>query len=425
MLNRWGFHRIRPHNHHAKAGNLNYALQYTDGELVAIFDCDHIPTRSFLKTTAGWFARDAKLAMLQTPHHFSRPTHLSAISVPSAPCPTGALFYGLLQDGSDFWNATFFCGSVPCCAASPLMEVGGIAVETVTEDAHTALKMQRRGYNTAYINEIQAAGLATESLSAHVGQRIRWARGMAQIFRTDNPFLGKGLACGSGCAMPTPCCIFFFGLPRLVFFDRADGLSVFRISHHQRQRRCVLALYVIPYILQANVANAHIQGKYRHSFWAEVYGNRLARYVALPTTVALINPKLGTFNVTAKGVGGQPVFRLDDFAPQRVSGRAQSGGAGHWVFRLFFWNSHEPATVAINLFLDGVQPAHSGCGTGCGSRVTPCAAHAPGGDQPARHALPGQWPVLKAECIDFSMTGVGLQLASDVQLAVGTGCRSA
>jgi len=63
----------------------------------------------------------------------------------------------------------------------------------VTEDAHTALKLHRRGYTTAYINEAQAAGLATESLSAHVSQRMRWARGMAQIFRTDNPFLGRGL----------------------------------------------------------------------------------------------------------------------------------------------------------------------------------------------------------------------------------------
>ncbi|MDI4702865.1 hypothetical protein MJI37_33680, partial [Salmonella enterica subsp. enterica serovar Cerro] len=35
--------------------------------------------------------------------------------------------------------------------------------------------------------------LATESLSAHIGQRIRWARGMVQIFRLDNPLFGKGL----------------------------------------------------------------------------------------------------------------------------------------------------------------------------------------------------------------------------------------
>jgi len=45
------------------------------------------------------------------------------------------------------------------------------------------------GLGTAYINIPQAAGLATERLSAHVGQRIRWARGMIQILRIDNPLL--------------------------------------------------------------------------------------------------------------------------------------------------------------------------------------------------------------------------------------------
>ena len=64
---------VRPDNNHAKAGNLNHALKKTDGELVAIFDCDHIPTRSFLTTAVGWFQRDPKCAMLQTPHHFFSP----------------------------------------------------------------------------------------------------------------------------------------------------------------------------------------------------------------------------------------------------------------------------------------------------------------------------------------------------------------
>ena len=36
-------------------------------------------------------------------------------------------------------------------------EIGGIAVETVTEDAHTSLRMQTRGWNTSYINIPQAA----------------------------------------------------------------------------------------------------------------------------------------------------------------------------------------------------------------------------------------------------------------------------
>ncbi len=74
----------------------------------------------------------------------------------------------------------------------PLDEIGGIAAETVTEDAHTfAPGCNWRGYTSAYMRIPQAAG-ATESLTAHIGQRIRWA-GMVQIFRLDNPLFGKGL----------------------------------------------------------------------------------------------------------------------------------------------------------------------------------------------------------------------------------------
>ena len=35
------------------------------------FDCDHVPTRSFLQMTMGWFLKDKKLAMMRTPHHSS------------------------------------------------------------------------------------------------------------------------------------------------------------------------------------------------------------------------------------------------------------------------------------------------------------------------------------------------------------------
>src|SRR5690606_19833411 len=42
---------IRPDNRHAKSGNLNHALTKSQGELLAIFDCDHIPSRSFLQMT--------------------------------------------------------------------------------------------------------------------------------------------------------------------------------------------------------------------------------------------------------------------------------------------------------------------------------------------------------------------------------------
>ncbi|TXS97477.1 glycosyltransferase, partial [Escherichia coli] len=182
----------RTTHEHAKAGNINNALKYAKGEFVSIFDCDHVPTRSFLQMTMGWFLKEKQLAMMQTPHHFFSPDPFERNLGRFRKTPNeGTLFYGLVQDGNDMWDATFFCGSCAVIRRKPLDEIGGIAVETVTEDAHTSLRLHRRGYTSAYMRIPQAAGLATESLSAHIGQRIRWARGMVQIFRLDNPLTGK------------------------------------------------------------------------------------------------------------------------------------------------------------------------------------------------------------------------------------------
>lgn len=74
-----GVHYIARATHeHAKAGNINNALKHAKGEFVAIFDCDHVPTRSFLQMTMGWFLKEKQLAMMQTPHHFFSRTRLSA-----------------------------------------------------------------------------------------------------------------------------------------------------------------------------------------------------------------------------------------------------------------------------------------------------------------------------------------------------------
>lgn len=54
-------------------------------------------------------------------------------------------------------------------------------------------------------------------------------------------------------------------------------------------------------MIHASLTNSKIQGKYRHSFWSEIYETVLAWYIAPPTFVALINPHKGKFNVTAKG----------------------------------------------------------------------------------------------------------------------------
>ena len=299
----------RDDNRHAKAGNINHALEQVHSPFVALFDCDHVPTRSFLQLTMGWLLRDPRLAMLQTPHHFYSPDPFERNLDQFRITPNeDELFYGVVQDGNDFWNAACFCGSCAVLRRSALDQVGGVAVETVTEDAHTSLRMQRRGWNTAYINIPQAAGLATERLSAHIRQRIRWARGMVQILRIENPLLVSGLKPAQRLCYFNAMAHFLFALPRLIFLTAPLIYLVFGMTSIPGFWVAIVA-YALPHLVLANLATSRIQGAHRHSFWNEIYETVLAPYLLLPTLFALVNPRRGSYNVTAKGgVVDKPFF---------------------------------------------------------------------------------------------------------------------
>ncbi|MFM4897232.1 glycosyltransferase family 2 protein [Aeromonas caviae] len=298
----------RSTHEHAKAGNINHALKMATGDLVAIFDCDHLPTRSFLQMTVGWFYRDPRLGVVQTPHHFFSADPFEHNLQRFRKMPNeGALFYGLVQDGNDMWDASFFCGSCAVIKRTALDEIGGIAVETVTEDAHTSLRLHRLGYTSAYIRIPLAAGLATESLSAHIGQRIRWARGMVQILRLDNPLFGKGLKLGQRLCYFNAMLHFLSGIPRLIFLTAPLAFLILH-AYIIYAPAAAIALYMLPHIFHSALTNSRLQGKVRHSFWGEVYETVLAWYIARPTTVALFAPHKGTFNVTAKGGMTEEVF---------------------------------------------------------------------------------------------------------------------
>ncbi|WP_288878141.1 UDP-forming cellulose synthase catalytic subunit [uncultured Kosakonia sp.] len=291
----------RSDNAHAKAGNLNHAMKLTHGELICVFDCDHVATRIFLQATVGGFLQDPKLALVQTPHYFYSPDPFERnLSVGRNIPNEGALFYGPIQQGNDNWNATFFCGSCAVIRRSALDQIGGFAVETVTEDAHTALKLQRLGWGSAFIDIPLAAGLATERLVLHVIQRTRWARGMTQIFRLDNPLLGRGLTLQQRLCYLSAMLYYQFALPRIAFLTAPLAYLLFNLNIIHSSASLIFA-YALPHLFLAVYVNSRLNGRFRYSFWGEIYDLVLAFHIVLPTAVTMLFPKRGKFNVTDKG----------------------------------------------------------------------------------------------------------------------------
>jgi len=346
----------REDNQHAKAGNLNNALGQTDGELICVFDCDHIPTAGFLQATVGGFLEDAKLAMVQTPHYFySQDPFERNLGVGEELPREGELFYGPVQKGNDFWNATFFCGSCAVIRRQALEETDGFAVETVTEDAHTALRFQRLGWRTAFVSLPLAAGLATERLSLHIGQRARWARGMTQILRIDNPLFGRGLSLAQRLCYLNAMLHFQFALPRVVFITAPLAYLLLGQNIIASSAPMIFA-YALPHLFHAIWTNSRLNGRFRYTFWGEIYESVLCFHLIKPTLVTLWDPKKGSFNVTEKGgLLENSFFDISAVRPHLVVAFLLALGLGSGLVR-FYWNEFyaiERDVMLLNVFWAG------------------------------------------------------------------------
>ncbi len=293
----------RDNNDHAKAGNINTAFKRTDGDLVLILDCDHIPAKQILMQTVGFFF-NPKVAFVQTPHWFYNPDPFERNLLTGGKIPVGnELFYKVLQKGNDFWNAAFFCGSAAVIRKEYALQIGGIATETVTEDCHTAFRLHSLGYESIYYDKIMVAGLAPEKFSSYVGQQVRWARGMAQILRLENPLLNPklNLTIAQRLCYFSATSHFFYGFPRLMYAVAPPLFLLFGINSVKGLGLETL-FYALPHIFLGMQTN-HIPYKHvRFSFWNEIFEFAMSFQAGIVTLLALINPKLGSFNVTDKGL---------------------------------------------------------------------------------------------------------------------------
>ncbi len=187
----WGAHYLtRPDNSHAKAGNINHALPRTDGELVLVLDADHVPLPDALDTLVGYFD-DPLLALVQSPHDFSNHDSVQHYDLGRH---EQSVFFAAICPGKNRHNAAFWCGSGALIRRAALLEVGGVATETIAEDFHTTIKLHRAGWRTHYDERVVVQGRAPHDLAAYLLQRDRWARGNLAVFATpESPFRARGL----------------------------------------------------------------------------------------------------------------------------------------------------------------------------------------------------------------------------------------
>ena len=335
IANKLGIQYVtRESNVHAKAGNINAALMngvgnkyhqnidsgenesaLSRGELILILDCDHVPTMDFLQKTVGFFIKDDTLAFVQTPHFFINPTPVEKNLDTHKKSPTeNEMFYGGVHLGLDFWNSSFFCGSAAVLRRKALVEIGGLSVDSITEDAATAMKLHSKGFNSIYLNKPMTVGLSPEAFDGFIVQRSRWAKGMTQILLLKNPLLQKGLSIAQRICYLNACLYWLFGLARMIFFLSPLMFIFFGMRVYNASLLQVLA-YTAPHLIASYFVSNFLYGKLRHPFFSDLFETIQSIFLAPAVLSVFIKPRTPKFKVTPKTISLEKDFLTRLSAP--------------------------------------------------------------------------------------------------------------
>jgi cellulose synthase (UDP-forming) len=174
----------------AKAGNINNALRQTHSPYVVVFDADHVPHKDFLQKTMGYFI-DKKLGFVQTPQFYkNQETNM----ITQTAWDQQALFFGPIMSGKNRINSAFMCGTNMVLNRKALNEVGGMCEFNIAEDFLTSLFVHDRGWNSVYVPEVLAEGLAPEDFLSYYKQQFRWTRGSLEVIFKYNPLFKRGMS---------------------------------------------------------------------------------------------------------------------------------------------------------------------------------------------------------------------------------------
>jgi cellulose synthase (UDP-forming) len=294
-------YRTRPHNQHAKAGNLNYTIPQTKGEILVIFDADFIPTRNFLQRTLGFF-QDETVALVQTPQSFYNTDPIARnLGLEDILTPEEEVFYRQLQPLKDGAGSVVCSGTSFLVRRKALEAIGGFVTDSLSEDYFTGIRLSAKGYRLVYLDEKLSAGLAAENISAHATQRLRWARGTLQaFFIKSNPLTIPGLNPLQRLAHLEGLLHWFTSLASVFFLLMPLAYAFLNIIPI-RATTDELFYFFLPYYLTQLTVFSWLNYRSRSAILSGIYGLVLAFPIAITVIQVMLNPFSKGFKVTPKG----------------------------------------------------------------------------------------------------------------------------
>src|SRR3954462_14171400 len=179
-----------------KAGALEAGMKTANGEFIAIFDADFIPTADFLRRTVPFFA-DAGVALVQARwghinQDYSLLTKIQAILLDG---------HFVLEHGSRNRSGLFFNfnGTAGIWRRTAIADAGGWQHDTLTEDLDLSYRAQLLGWRFIFLQDLVAPAEVPVEMNSFKSQQHRWAKGSIQtcrkllptILRSEQPLAVK------------------------------------------------------------------------------------------------------------------------------------------------------------------------------------------------------------------------------------------
>ena len=211
------------------------------------------------------------------------------------------VFYRQLQPIKDGAGSLVCAGTSFVVRREALQKIGNFSTDSISEDYFTGIRLAAEGYKLVYLGEKLSAGLAAESISAHIAQRLRWSRGTLQaFFIKSNPLTIPGLTLWQRLGHLEGLLHWFSCIPRLFFLLVPlicifGGLTPILATPTE-------ALYMfVPYYTMQLTCFAWLNGRSRSALLADLYSLVQAFPVAISTIGVMIAPFSRGFKVTPKG----------------------------------------------------------------------------------------------------------------------------
>ena len=304
----------RETNADAKAGNLNNAMQYTQGKLIAVFDADFRPEKEFLTRLTTYFL-DNKVAIAQVPQsYYNTDSFQHRRLFKNDTYSDQDTFMHLVLPARNNWNAAYWIGTNALLRREAIESTGGFPTDCVTEDVLASMFIHGKGWKSVYVDEPLAYGRAPANISEYFVQRLRWAKGAFQILRSHNPLIQKGLSLIQRLFYFSSVSHFFEGIAKIIYYLFPALFFLFGIIPIRPYPSIITAMLIyfgVTHILTVLITNGRtniVMDEVYSVIRSFIYLMALPAFVAGKNIRFRVTPKNGRTAILWQGVIGPTVI---------------------------------------------------------------------------------------------------------------------